>query len=607
MPRLRPFRRDRRLSIAAYLGLGIGGLTFVAVGGVLVMMLWASWLNTSELLRDKSRLLLGSLVAHTGRYLDPAVAQAGFLAELIESGELDPADQQALLDTLRAVLGATPQIHGVAFFGDDGLEAIAARRGARIEQSVGRWEADPLVAEAMATAAERGPAPWWGPPVWVEEPGTILNLRRPVVRDGVLQGLVVSVVRIAQLSEFLAELETEFGQHAFILYDRDYVLAHPALEFGFEGLGPERPLPRVTEVGDPVLFNIWREGWQERLLLAGRGQYDRLAGSGHYDQLAGRDYIYLYAPLQAYGEQPWLVGSYFAEDDIAMQVARMVRAAVAGLLALVLAVALAWLLGRLLRRPIDQLALAALEVRKLDLDRVPRLPRSRFRELDEAQRAFNAMLAALQAFALYVPQRLVLRLIARGDVAALRSETREVSVLFTDIVDFTGRTERLAASDTAAFLNHHFGLLTACIEAEQGTVDKYIGDAVMALWGAVEDQPDHPVRAVRAAAAIAAALSADNRGRERPVRLRIGVHSGSVVVGNIGTASRMNYTVVGDAVNVAQRLEKLAGELAPDAEVAVLVSEETARRLPGGIRLRPLGRHRLRGRGAPAEVLTLTR
>jgi adenylate cyclase len=597
MPRLRPFRRDRRLSIAAYLGLGIGGLTFVAVGGVLVMMLWASWLNTSELLRDKSRLLLGSLVAHTGRYLDPAVAQAGFLARLIESGELDPADQQALLDTLRAVLAATPQIHGAAFFAADGSEAVAVRHDDDIEQILGTWRNDPITAEVMARQRERGGAAHWGPPVWVDRPGTVLNLRQPVLREGAFLGLVVSVVRIAELSAFLAELETEFGQLAFILYDHDYVLAHRALEFEFEGLSPERPLPRVTEVGDPVLFNIWREGWQERSLLA---------GSGHHDRLAGREYVYLYAPLLAYGEQPWLVGSYFAQDDIAMQLTRMVRAAVAGLLVLVLAVALAWLLGRLLRRPIDQLALAALEVRKLDLDRVARLPRSRFRELDEAQRAFNAMLAALQAFALYVPQRLVLRLIARGDVAALRSETREVSVLFTDIVDFTGRTERLPARDTAAFLNHHFGLLTACIEAEQGTVDKYIGDAVMALWGAVEDQPDHPVRAVRAAAAIAAALSADNRGRESPVRLRIGVHSGSVVVGNIGTASRMNYTVVGDAVNVAQRLEKLAGELVPDTEVAVLVSEETARRLPGDIRLRPLGRHRLRGRGAPAEVLTLT-
>jgi adenylate cyclase len=236
---------------------------------------------------------------------------------------------------------------------------------------------------------------------------------------------------------------------------------------------------------------------------------------------------------------------------------------------------------------------------------VPRLPRSRFRELDEAQRAFNAMLAALQAFALYVPQRLVLRLIARGDLAALLSESREVSVLFTDIVDFTGRTERLGASETAAFLNHHFGLLTACIEAEQGTVDKYIGDAVMALWGAVEDQPDHALRAVRAASAIAAALRADNRSQTRPVRLRIGIHSGTVVVGNIGTASRMNYTVVGDPVNVAQRLEKLAGELVPELEVAIVISGETARRLPPDIRLRPLGRHRLRGRDAPAEVLTV--
>jgi class 3 adenylate cyclase len=199
----------------------------------------------------------------------------------------------------------------------------------------------------------------------------------------------------------------------------------------------------------------------------------------------------------------------------------------------------------------------------------------------------------------------VTTLIARGEVTALPSETREVTVLFTDIVGFTARTETMGAAATAEFLNHHFALVTACIEAQGGIIDKYIGDAAMALWGALETQADHAARATRAAQAIAGAIRADNAARTPPVRMRIGIHSGPVVVGNIGTATRMNYTVVGDTVNTAQRLEALAKELAPEAEVAILLSETTASALPRDIPMCPLGTHQLRGIGGAARVFTL--
>ena len=114
-------------------------------------------------------------------------------------------------------------------------------------------------------------------------------------------------------------------------------------------------------------------------------------------------------------------------------------------------------------------------------------------------------------------------LISRGVAASLASENREVTVLFTDIVGFTARTETLSAEQTAAFLNHHFGLLTGCIEAEDGMVDKFIGDALMALWNAIDDQADHAARAVRAATR--------DRGRDAPAttpgaRSRCGSGSG---------------------------------------------------------------------------------
>jgi adenylate cyclase len=590
-------RRFGRLSIAAYLGLGIGSLMFVAVASILAITLYANWRNTTELLQDKSRLLLGSLVEHTGRFLDPAGVQADFVADLIERGELDPRDRDQLLDTLRFVLAATPQVHALVFFDPHGWQAGAARHEDRIDTFVARWTGDAQAIDLMRRAEERrSEQAYWGPPVHVRPVGTVLNLRRPLFRRSAFIGIAVAVVRVAELSAFLAALETEFGQNAFILYDRDYVLAHRALEFEFPGLSAARPLPKVGEVGDPVLFEIWQDGWED---------WGLIAGSGHQGNVAGQDYIYLYAPLEDYADAPWLVGSYFAEDAIATQFQRLAQAAAAGSIGLLLAVASAFLFGRVLRGPINQLGGAASALRTLDLDRVPALRRSGFRELDDAARAFNGMVAALQAFALYVPRRLVTTLIARGEVSALPSEVREVSVLFTDIVAFTARTETMGAAATAEFLNHHFALVTACIEAEGGIIDKYIGDAAMALWGALESQADHAARATRAARAIARAIREDNARRMPPIRMRIGIHSGPVVVGNIGTPTRMNYTVVGDTVNTAQRLENLAKELLPDADVAILLSETTASMLPREIPVIPLGEHQLRGLGGAAKVFAL--
>ena len=588
-----------RLPIAAFQGLLLGGLVFLTLTGLLVLTLYTAFRNTGELLEDKSRLLLGSLTSATSRYLDGAAAQVDYIAGLMEQGTLDPDDRDRLYEILSAGLAATPQVHSVLFLDARGWFTMAHRepRGiiARVVES---WRDDTPIVDAVADAEARGTtAPFWGPPVYVEGAGTTLNLRRPV-RRGRFLGVVVAALRVAELSEYLTSLESEAGQNAFILYDRDYVLAHQALVNDFDGLGPDRPLPKVTEVGDPILFGIWGDGWQQRRLEI---------GVGHQTPFGEDEYIFLYAPLADYADAPWLVGSYFREEEIGSQLIRAIQAAVIGVVGILVTMIVAFFLVRTIRTPITRLAAAATTVQDLALDRVPALPRSRVRELDDAMAAFNAMVGGLKAFALYVPRDLMRHLLARGDPATMASETREVTVLFTDIAGFTNRTERLSAGDTATFLNHHFALLSRCIEAEGGMIDKFIGDAAMALWNATETQPDHAVRAVRAADAIRTALEADNASQSHPVRLRIGVHSGPVVVGNIGSATRMNYTVVGDTVNTASRIEGLGRTLLPDLEIAVLLSAATASGLPDTLPITSLGCHGLRGRDAPTEVFALGR
>jgi class 3 adenylate cyclase len=246
----------------------------------------------------------------------------------------------------------------------------------------------------------------------------------------------------------------------------------------------------------------------------------------------------------------------------------------------------------------------------LRIGEVKPLPGSRIRELDEQARAFNSMTRALRWFEAYVPKPLARHLLKSGDTRDVESEQRHLTVMFTDIAGFSTASQAKSAAAVADYLNRHFGIVNACIEAEGGIVDKYIGDSVMAFWGAPEKLKNRAERACRAALAIRAAIERDNaecRARGTPeTRMRIGIHSGDATVGNIGSAARINYTIIGDMVNVGQRIEQLAKVLAPKGgAVAILVSETTRADLGPDLSPRPLGRHKLRGREGEMEIFAL--
>ena len=223
-------------------------------------------------------------------------------------------------------------------------------------------------------------------------------------------------------------------------------------------------------------------------------------------------------------------------------------------------------------------------------------------ELNAAAQAFNAMVVGLRWFETYVPRKLVQRLVGHGEwdaaKGAMPSKERTVTVMFADIAGFTTMAEKLPAPEVAALLNRHFGLVTACIEAEGGTVDKFIGDAVMAFWGAPEKQKDHAARGCRAALAIAEAM----RREGGTLGIRIGLHSGDVVVGNIGAPGRVNYTIVGDTVNTANRLEQLGKSIDNAGNVVVVMSGVTRQASKFDLPVKSIGRVDVRGRQGQIEA-----
>jgi adenylate cyclase len=219
-------------------------------------------------------------------------------------------------------------------------------------------------------------------------------------------------------------------------------------------------------------------------------------------------------------------------------------------------------------------------------------------------------LGAARWLGVYTPRQVSRQLLKGNERAAARLQRREVTVMLTDIVGFTTLAEQSTPEEMAAFVNRHFTMLTRCVEAEGGILAQFIGDSVMAFWGAPDPQPDHAARACRAALAIARALEAENVECRRlgtpPVRMRIGINTGEVTAGNVGAPGRSSYGIVGDTVNTTQRIEQLAKRVCGDRPTAaILVSARTRAQAGDSFGFVDTGAHPVPGREEPVRIFRL--
>ena len=593
---------SRRISIAVVLTGTLAGLVVFSIGIVLAVGFFANAENTFSLMNKRAILQLQAMQDLLTRDLDRAAQTLdGIALTLQRSGiAIEEGEFTALL---RGALVANPRVGAFIAYRDPdhGLGVARTEQGGyRVfaAENVESPRKRRRIAERFGK--EKGE---WGDIV-LANGALYANYSRSVRRSGGAV-MLVAVVSLERIAEVAAEVADRFGGTTYILDGANRLLAHSALPRNDTGPWRDRVSIPLDEVPDPVMRQFERrrplshrfgEAAAKGIIVA------QLDTQGEQ----GSGYLTLSRQLAGYGPRPWQIGVYYPGDEVGQEVRRLMISGAVGLLVLILAVLLAIWLGRKLAAPVLHIAEQSERLARLEVDDIDPLPRSRLLEFDEEARAFNAMVSALRAFTTYVPRSLVTQLMSAEHADPTISREAELTVMFTDIAGFTTISETLSAAETARLLNAHLALLCREIAASSGTIDKFMGDGLMAFWGAPEPLADHARRAAGASLAIADALRRENAAARSagriPLRVRIGLHTGPVIVGNIGAYDRVNYTIIGDTVNVTARLQTLGKEIAPHDEVAILVSAATTALLGDDFITEPVGEHHLRGRDSPIVV-----
>lgn len=584
---------------------------------------------TRDLFREVSQQTVDKARSHLAR----AIPVADLLPQLGQSQAVATDDQLAaiLLPVLRAFrdfswvsysdengrfVGAARQsdgtlrlnrshiIAGKTVLNEDAIAADGTRTPRRYQADTGY---DPRQRPFYQRAKESGARAWTDPYVFFDSGVPGISCAVPARgADGKLAGVFSVDFDLNGLSEFVAAIRLSPSSRVFVFTPEGQLLAHPAVRAtAKEGSRANGELRTIAQTDDTAAQQLVK---QLDLIALGR--------SAQTKSVTFRDngLVYL-GSVTSFAIEPgsprhWLVGVYALESDFQGGVEKSLLYALGvSLLAVGVAVVLGMLLAGRVSRPLLHLAKEMEKSGRLDVDPIESdaAPPSVFEEIHAMNTALQKMNGGLRSFASYVPRDLVRALVASGKEAKLGGETQTLTVFFSDLAGFTTLSESLTPDELVRKLGRYFEEMTQTIAGGGGTVDKFIGDGIMALFG----MKSNPVSGSRQALAAAARMSARIDGlnaafaHELPEKLKIGIgiHSGMAVLGEMGWGTAKGLTAIGDCVNTASRLESMTKEYGAE----LIVSEDVERNC--GLDLSPWPSHEItvRGRTTPLIIRSFPR
>jgi adenylate cyclase len=578
----------RRLMVSIRLAVSVLVLTAILLTAALSSLLWwqTAEATSRQLASTINRQIVAAVRKEVAAIVDEARAAHTAIRTLFLQNVLDTREADKREFVFLSQLQSQATISWVAFGWPDGSFFAAHKLGDRHlemmeisltdhpgQRRVDEYEVVPGDIEFAHRrfeptdfrVAERS---WFktgmaaGEPEWFKVADHPIGRRPSIAYAGPIdvyqerQGVLAIIIEYTRLSRFLAQLEVGRTGTAFI-FDRDGELVAAPDEDADE-VHPARVGERLLPLAQWALAGAGEQGrkdvWRSRLTLHGAA------------------YEVALTPLPFPG---WSLATVIPEAEFLGPVESTLRRLIIGLAAgaVLAALASAMLARSVIAAPLSRVVGEIRHVETFALEQVRRHP-SRLKEIASLSAAIAEMAAGLSAFRKFIPADLVRALLRQGVEARPGGTMHELSVMFIDIAGFTGLSERMG-DRVVPLLSAYLDLASKVIVADGGTIDKFIGDAVMAFWGAPQPQPDHALLCCRAALACRQAIEASGLSDDlgHPLQIRIGINSGRMLVGNIGSELRLNYTVIGDAVNVASRLESANKNYGTQ----ILIGEATAR------------------------------
>ncbi len=448
-----------------------------------------------------------------------------------------------------------------------------------------------------AAVAKDGPASV-GPYVTAATQSLSLTLATPMEKDRrVVAG---ADVLLETISSLLNEEAISTHARGYVFDDHRRLIVHsdPTIMALILETLSNTPRDEVAAPysGDPA-FDAVRQ-----LLLTEAGTRE---GVAHFS-VAGVPYMAQISPVEFSGllKGNTLVIAAPVDDFVGPSNRLLIKTLMIAGGVLVAGIVAALLVARLISNALFSLAAEARQIGDLDF-KGQGAYRSMIAEINILANALAAARDAIRNFSLYVPRELVRKIVSAGKVETGVASRQDVTLLFTDIRDFTTISEQYSPESVTALLSSYFQLMNDIVEQHNGVIVQYLGDSIFGMWNAPVPDPQHVQNGCRCALALKAAIdefNAANRASGRPEFItRFGLHTGPAVVGSVGAQTRRQYTAMGDTVNVASRLEGMNKEFG----TSILASRAITAKAGDAFRFRPLGLAQAKGRFEQIEVFEL--
>jgi adenylate cyclase len=615
-------RAPRKLGLRAALT-GLVLLT-VTITAILIHLTWfynARW-NVADVVRQLNRQIVGSVQHEVRGTLNDAWSVQEAVQSIFFQEAIKPTDEAKREFIFLALLRSHPTLSWIAFgfpdgaffgalkAGDDEIDMVEVKQdpetGIR-QQRVDTYTPEP--GDVMFRGREITPSdyeataqPWYQRAVAENGPGwsmlshlpyrdrVAIVTSTPIVINLDFAGVVAVVVELERLSQFLAGLQVGRTGTVVILNRNGQVVASAAAAALKQQRQGEMPELGTLARDHPMLASADALLQGGSLSLAGLRETRQLQITGPAD---GKNYFVTFSPLNF---SNWVVATVIPASDFLASIERSAMLLLIALAALTLIIAGIAILAanRLVTAPLLRIAGQLKHIEDFRLDRVIRLA-SPLRELDDLSGVLLQMSRGMASFQKYMPTELVRTLVSQGVEARPGGHQQTLTVMFTDLAGYTGISEQLGDGVVAVLAEYLEAVSTAVLN-RGGTIDKFIGDGVMAFWGAPVPSERHAVDACAAALECQRLLALQRSEAERcgatPLRMRVGINTGRMLVGNIGSSERLSYTVIGDPVNVASRLEPLGKIYGVD----IIIGEDTSIAAGDAIIVRRLDRVAVYGR-----------